>query len=58
MKFLVFAACFVQESVKNSLNNVLSYPFVVEAVKEKKVSLHGAYYDFVEGSFETWDFGV
>lgn len=45
-----------KEAVKNSLKNVLTYPFVVDAVKEKKVTLHGGYYDFVEGSFETWDF--
>jgi len=44
------------ESVKNSLNNLLTYPFVVEAVSDKKVSLHGGYYDFIEGSFKTWDF--
>lgn len=45
-------------SVKNSLNNLLTYPFVVDAVKEKKVTLHGGYYDFIEGSFDTWDFEV
>lgn len=45
-------------SVKNSLNNLLSYPFVVEAAKEKKISVHGGYYDFIHGSFETWDFEV
>lgn len=45
-----------KESVKNSLNNLLTYPFVVEAAKEKKVTLHGGYYDFLEGTFDTWDF--
>lgn len=46
----------LQESVKNSLKNLLTYPFVVEAAKEKKVTLHGGYYDFMEGTFDTWDF--
>ncbi|KAL3680736.1 hypothetical protein R1sor_023692 [Riccia sorocarpa] len=41
-----------KESVNNSLKNLLSYPFVVDAVKEGKISLHGGYYDHVEGSFE------
>jgi carbonic anhydrase len=45
-------------SVQNSLKNLLTYPFVVEAATQKKVSLHGGYYDFINGSFETWDFDV
>ncbi|CAM6098112.1 unnamed protein product [Calypogeia fissa] len=47
-----------KETVKTSLNNLLTYPFVVDAVKDKKVSLHGGYYDLVEGKFETWDFDL
>ncbi|KAL2621672.1 hypothetical protein R1flu_001877 [Riccia fluitans] len=45
-----------KESVNNSLKNLLSYPFVVDAVKEGKITLHGGYYDHIEGTFEKWDF--
>jgi len=45
-----------KESVNNSLSNLLTYPFVEEAVSNGKVSLHGGYYDHIEGSFQKWDF--
>lgn len=38
-----------------SLRNLLTYPFVREAVTNKRVCLKGGYYNFVEGSFEHWD---
>ena len=47
-----------QESVDQSLRNCLSFPFVRERVENGEVSLHGAYYDFVNGSFERWTLGV
>jgi len=47
-----------KESVNVSLTNLLSYPWVKEKVIGKKVSLHGGFYDFVEGSFQVWDFEV
>ncbi|KAG6543044.1 hypothetical protein Mapa_015540 [Marchantia paleacea] len=47
-----------KESVNNSLSNLMSYPFVEEAVNQGKVSLHGGYYDHIEGSFHKWDFNA
>jgi carbonic anhydrase len=47
-----------KESVNVSLTNLLSYPWVKEKVIAKNVSLHGGFYDFVEGSFQVWDFEV
>ncbi|KAI7728843.1 hypothetical protein M8C21_023822 [Ambrosia artemisiifolia] len=49
-----------QEAVNVSLGNLLTYPFVREAVVNKKLSLKGGHYDFVNGSFDLWnlDFGV
>lgn len=47
-----------QESVNVSLTNLLSYPWVKEKVIGKKLSIHGGFYDFVEGSFQVWDFDV
>ncbi|KAL7110303.1 hypothetical protein ACP275_05G016300 [Erythranthe tilingii] len=45
-----------KEAVNISLANLLSYPFVNEAVVTKKtLLLKGAHYDFVKGSFELWD---
>ncbi|KAJ7545560.1 hypothetical protein O6H91_08G000700 [Diphasiastrum complanatum] len=40
------------ESVNLSLTNLLTFPWVRDAVKDGKVSLHGAHYDFLEGSLE------
>jgi len=45
----------VQEAVNVSLGNLLTYPFVREAVVTGAVSLKGAHYDFVKGTFELWD---
>ncbi|QHO03154.1 carbonic anhydrase 2 isoform X1 [Arachis hypogaea] len=42
-------------TVNVSLGNLLTYPFVREAVVSKKLALKGAHYDFVKGSFELWD---
>ncbi|KAL1556720.1 carbonic anhydrase [Salvia divinorum] len=44
-----------KEAVNVSLGNLLSYPFVREAVVKKTLLLKGAHYDFVKGSFELWD---
>ncbi|KAJ6890107.1 hypothetical protein NC651_023793 [Populus alba x Populus x berolinensis] len=45
----------VQEAVNVSLGNLLTYPFVRDAVVNDAVSLKGAHYDFVKGTFELWD---
>lgn len=47
-----------KESVNVSLGNLFTYPFVREAVVNKKVSLKGAHYDFVKGTFEVWDLEI
>ncbi|KAI9390512.1 hypothetical protein POPTR_008G189800v4 [Populus trichocarpa] len=44
-----------KEAVNVSLGNLLTYPFVREAVVNGAVSLKGAHYDFVKGTFELWD---
>lgn len=44
-----------KEAVNISLGNLLTYPFVREAVAKKALSLKGGHYDFVNGSFELWD---
>ncbi|RWR93978.1 Carbonic anhydrase [Cinnamomum micranthum f. kanehirae] len=44
-----------KEAVNVSLGNLLTYPFVKKAVENKTLALHGGYYDFLNGSFETWD---
>ncbi|KAL6204621.1 PREDICTED: carbonic anhydrase 2-like [Fragaria vesca subsp. vesca] len=46
-----------REAVNFSLANLLTYPFVQEAYTEKKLALRGAYYDFINGSFELWEHG-
>ncbi|KAL8161864.1 hypothetical protein V2J09_013353 [Rumex salicifolius] len=44
-----------KEAVNVSIGNLLTYPFVREAVVNKTLCLKGAHYDFVKGSFELWD---
>lgn len=45
----------MQEAVNVSLGNLLTYPFVREGLLKKTLSVKGAHYDFVKGSFELWD---
>jgi len=44
-----------KEAVNVSLGNLLTYPFVRDAVGKKTLALQGAHYDFVKGSFQLWD---
>lgn len=44
-----------QEAVNVSLGNLLTYPYVREALVKKTLALKGAHYDFVNGTFELWD---
>ncbi|GLU21613.1 hypothetical protein SLE2022_377440 [Rubroshorea leprosula] len=44
-----------KEAVNVSLGNLLTYPFVREAVVNKTLAIKGAYYDFVVGTFDLWD---
>ncbi|KAJ7545556.1 hypothetical protein O6H91_08G000300 [Diphasiastrum complanatum] len=46
--------CNMQESVNLSLTNLLTFPWVRDEVRDGKVSLRGAHYDFLEGSLELW----
>ena len=43
-----------RESVNVSLSNLLTFPFVKEAVSKKKLQLHGWYYDLEDASMDTW----
>ncbi|WCJ38440.1 Carbonic anhydrase [Euphorbia peplus] len=44
-----------KEAVNVSLGNLLTYPFVRNAVLNNNLKLKGAHYDFVKGNFELWD---
>ncbi|XP_008806898.2 carbonic anhydrase, chloroplastic-like isoform X2 [Phoenix dactylifera] len=44
-----------KEAVNVSLQNLLTYPFVKEGLEKKTLRLFGGHYDFVKGSFETWE---
>ncbi|TYG92012.1 hypothetical protein ES288_A12G309400v1 [Gossypium darwinii] len=43
-----------KESVNNSLGNLLTYPYVRDAMTSGQLALRGGYYDFVNGHFEQW----
>nr|XP_043639035.1 carbonic anhydrase 2-like [Erigeron canadensis] len=49
-----------KEAVNVSLGNLLTYPFVKEAVTKKLLSLKGGYYNFLKGTFDLWslDYGI
>jgi len=44
-----------KEAVNVSLGNLLTYPFVRDGLVKKTLTVKGAHYDFVKGSFELWD---
>lgn len=52
---LVGSLNILQEAVNMSLENLKSYPFVKEALEKGTIKLLGAYYDFIDGKFETWE---
>ncbi|OMO67689.1 Carbonic anhydrase [Corchorus olitorius] len=43
-----------KESVKNSMANLLTYPFVRNAVVNGTITLRGGYYNFDSGTFQQW----
>ncbi|XP_031496061.1 carbonic anhydrase 2-like [Nymphaea colorata] len=43
------------EAVNVSLNNLLSYPFVKQALANKSLTLYGGYYNFVDCSLDLWE---
>lgn len=44
-----------QEAVKISLENLISFPFVRDAVEAETLSLHGAWFDIKEGELRVYD---
>lgn len=44
-----------QQGVLNSLRNLMSFPFVREAVEAGKLTLHGAWFDIGEGAMHAYD---
>lgn len=44
----------LQESINQSLLNLLSYPWIKDRVRKDLLSIHGGYYDFSNCSFEKW----
>ncbi|KAK2967185.1 hypothetical protein RJ640_005229 [Escallonia rubra] len=53
-----YAVTALEESVNNSLVNLLTYPYVQHGVANKKLHLMGGYYDFTVGSFQLWGFNL
>lgn len=45
-----------KEAVNVSLTNLLTFPFVRDAVLRGTLTLHGGYYNFVDGTFTRWSF--
>ncbi|OMO81463.1 Carbonic anhydrase [Corchorus capsularis] len=43
-----------KESVENSMANLLTYPFVRNAVENGSITLRGGYYNFDNGTFQQW----
>ena len=49
------ATALEKESVVVSLRNLMTFPFVQQAVDEGKLTLHGVWTDIGEGGLEYWD---
>ncbi|KAF8023331.1 hypothetical protein BT93_F0743 [Corymbia citriodora subsp. variegata] len=47
-----------KESVTQSLNNLLTYPWIKDRVEEGLLSISGGYYDFVDCTFEKWNLDI
>ncbi|XP_030454367.2 beta carbonic anhydrase 5, chloroplastic-like isoform X1 [Syzygium oleosum] len=47
-----------KESVTQSLNNLLTYPWIKERVEEGLLSISGGYYDFADCTFEKWTLDI
>jgi carbonic anhydrase len=47
-----------KEAVKVSLDNLMTFPFVSEAVKSEELSLHGLWHDIGEGGLMYYDAGA
>ena len=41
-----------QESIKNSINNLFSFPFIKKAIQENKLSIHGLIHDIGPGNLK------
>jgi len=44
-----------KESIKESINNLINFPFVKQAVKNKSLVIHGIWHDIGSGSIESLD---
>nr|DAD40958.1 TPA_asm: hypothetical protein HUJ06_015281 [Nelumbo nucifera] len=44
----------LQESINQSILNLLTYPWIEERVGKGVLSIHGGYYDFTKCTFEKW----
>jgi carbonic anhydrase len=42
-------------AVRVSLQNLMTFPFVREAVEDERLTLHGLWHDIGEGTLEAWD---
>jgi carbonic anhydrase len=48
-------AALERQAVRISLENLMTFPFVVEAVKEERLTLHGLWHDIGAGGLEYLD---
>jgi carbonic anhydrase len=54
LNFSVWVFNVLQEAVNLSLENLMTYPFVMEGVENGALKIVGGHYDFVNGKFQTW----
>ena len=46
--------CLEQESIKDSVMNLITYPWIRDRVKSGEVKIHGCYYNLSDCSLEKW----
>lgn len=54
MFFFFFSLVFGQESIKDSVMNLISYSWIRDRVKTGEVKIHGCYYNLSDCSLEKW----
>jgi carbonic anhydrase len=45
-----------KESINQSLQNLVMYPWIKDRVRKELLHIHGGYYDFLNCTFEKWSF--
>ena len=46
-----------KNNIQLSIQRLMTYPYIVEALEEKRIELHGWWYEIRSGNLEAYDYG-